>query len=221
MCKISKSLVALMLMVTAMFAVGCHPVNVSSSGVLDSHEYVDLGLPSGTLWATCNVGSNSPSDCGKYLAWGEIDEKDIYSWDNYKHCTSGNGRVLTKYYDGDNLTVLQPTDDAAKVLWGGGWCMPSDTQWDELINHTNASWTKMNGVYGYLLTADNGNTIFFPAGMSRWQDGYQGFGNWGSYWSNTVYNYKWKAWTCIFDEDELRLAEDYRGDGRLVRPVRN
>ena len=97
------------------------------------HEYVDLGLPSGTQWATMNIGANAPEEYGDYFAWGETEPKDYYDWGTYKWCM-GNYNTMTKYctisgygYNGfnDGKTELDPEDDAATAAWGAGWRMPS------------------------------------------------------------------------------------------------
>lgn len=122
----------------------------------DYHEYVDLGLPSGTLWATCNVGANAPEEYGDYFAWGEIQPKDYYDESTYQYCI-GSYNTLTKYcnnssygYNGftDNLTTLQPEDDAATANWGAGWRMPTKGEWEELYNNTTCTWTTQNNVSG-------------------------------------------------------------------------
>ena len=101
------------------------------------YEYVDLGLPSGLLWATCNVGANAPEGFGDYFAWGETASKDNYDWSTYQHC-NGSGSTLTKYcndsssgYNGftDILTTLLPEDDAATAIWGDAWRMPTAEEW--------------------------------------------------------------------------------------------
>ena len=90
----------------------------------NGHEYVDLGLPSGTKWATCNVGASSPEDYGEYYAWGETETKSTYDWRTYKWC-KGSNDTMTKYCTSsssgtvDNKTVLDPEDDVAHVKWGG------------------------------------------------------------------------------------------------------
>ena len=97
---------------------------------LDGHAYVDLGLPSGTLWATCNVGASSPEEYGDYFAWGETEPKNDYNWSTYKYC-KGSSTTMTKYCTSssygtvDNKTELEPSDDAATVNWGSNWQMPS------------------------------------------------------------------------------------------------
>ena len=103
--------------------------STNTTGIANGHEYVDLGLPSGTLWATCNVGASKPEDYGGYFAWGETNPKNVYDWTTYKLCR-GTDRTLTKYcndsyygYNGftDNLNTLQSNDDAATANWGIGW----------------------------------------------------------------------------------------------------
>ena len=112
-----------------------------------AHEYVDLGLPSGLLWATCNVGATSPEDYGDYFAWGETQPKDTYEWSTYQYC-NGSYNTLTKYcsnssygYNGftDNLTTLLPEDDAATANWGGNWRMPTKEEFQELYNNTTVT----------------------------------------------------------------------------------
>ena len=140
-------------------------------GSSGDHEYVDLGLPSGLLWATCNVGANNSEDYGDYFAWGETQPKDIYNWSTYQYC-NGSYNTLTKYcskssygYNGftDNLTTLLPEDDAATVIWGDDWRIPTKDEWQELYNNTTFTWTTQNGVNGRLFTASNGNSLFLPA----------------------------------------------------------
>ena len=113
----------------------------STCEVRVDHEYVDLGLRSGTLWATCNIGAEDPADVGNYFAWGEIAPKETYTWEKYIHCNGANNKQI-KYcvnadcWDGegepDNLTVLKSEDDAATQLWGSDWRMPTSGQLAEL-----------------------------------------------------------------------------------------
>ena len=138
----------------------------------DSHEYVDLGLPSGTLWATCNVGADSPDEYGDYFAWGETTPKEEYEWSTYKWYDRSNGKLTkyctdSKYGTIDNNTELLSEDDAAYVNWGKNWRMPSLEQIRELINCCSWQWTMRNGVNGQLVTGPNGNTMFLPATGNR------------------------------------------------------
>ena len=170
-----KAVAALMLMMV--FAVGCNkpiePSHGDDANEHNGHEYVDMGLPSGILWATCNVGADTPEGFGDYLAWGETAPKDIYDWKSYRY---GNFRYdryeLNKYctdsccgLDGfvDNLILLEPADDMAHTNWGIGWRIPTIGEWDEMFQNTTSEWTTQNGVNGWRFTASNGNCIFLPA----------------------------------------------------------
>ncbi len=158
------------------------------------HDYVDLGLPSGLLWATCNIGANSPEEYGDYFAWGEVigynGGKTNFTPDNYKYMSS---RMLTKYcVDSrvgtiDNLTQLEPMDDAAFCNWKGKWRMPTKEDYEELINNCTISFTTFNGVAGFLLTGKNSKTIFFPSSGHRIAEKVSQTGdNVAWYWSATL-----------------------------------
>ena len=167
---------------------------LSEGGDGDGHECVDLGLPSGLLWATCNIGADAPEDYGDYFAWGETQPKSAYSWNTYQLC-NGGFHMLTKYcsnslfgYNGftDNETVLSPEDDAATANWGSDWHMPTKEDWQELYNNTTCIWVTQNGVKGRLFIASNGNSLFLPA--SGYYNGthlYYPGGN-GYYWMSTL-----------------------------------
>ena len=196
------------------------------------HDYVDLGLPSGTIWATCNVGADTPEAYGDHFAWGETQPKDDYDWYTYQY-SIGYDHELTKYctnsslgYNGftDNLTTLLPEDDAATANWGGDWRMPTKEEWQELLNNTTHTWTTRNGVNGYLFTATNGNNLFLPAAGYRSGDdsnplsaGIDGF-----YSSSSLYNWSIYAWHLYFNSDEYYMADEVeRSEGHSVRPVRH
>ena len=201
-------------------------------GSLNDHDYVDLGLPSGTLWATCNVGADTPEGYGDYFAWGETQPKTTYNWSTYQYCNGGDGwNTLTKYcsqsdfgYNGftDNLTVLMPEDDAATANWGNGWSMPTADQWRELRDYTNIAWTTQNGVNGRLFTASNGNSLFLPAVDIRWADELDVVGSHGLYWSSTLRaDSPSRAWGFYFGSDYYDMSDYFRGFGRSVRAVRS
>ena len=226
------AIAALMLMTIAVSTVGCKSSNVSSKRN-NSHKYVDLGLPSGTLWATCNVGANKPEEFGDYFAWGETTAKTTYDWKSYKYAkgTSDNDPKLTKYCRdselGDNgftddLTILQPSDDAATVNWGNEWCVPTESQWKELFDNTIVTWTTLNGVSGRLYTASNGNSLFLPAIGERRGDELDKVGKNGNYWSNSNSDlYSRFAMYCRFGMDWNYIdCGEYRCYGLPVRPVR-
>ena len=148
-------------------------------------ESVDLGLPSGTLWATCNVGANSPEERGTYFAWSETEPKLIYDWNHYQYYNPATDG-MTKYNVVGGVVGLEPEDDAATVNWGEDWKMPDQLQMAELINNTTQTWQKLDGVYGYLFTSKvNENSIFMPLTGVRWDDNLDGFAQ-GYYWSNTL-----------------------------------
>ena len=136
------------------------------------HEYVDLGLPSGTLWATTNIGADFPEEYGEYFAWGETEPKSDYSWETYKWC-EGTGTTLTKYCTDeaygqvDSLRTLDMEDDVAYVMWGPDWRMPTDDELYELRSDAGLVTldfdASVNGVGGVRLTSKaNGNSIFLP-----------------------------------------------------------
>ena len=196
----------------------------------DNHEYVDMGLPSGTLWATMNIGANTPEEYGSYFAWGETETKDNYNWSNNKwlNLIDGTYIVLTKYCTDsecgtvDGKTELDPEDDAAYVNWGPSWRMPTKEQFQELRSNCRRKWTTHNGVKGYLLTANNGNTLFFPAGGYRWGSMLESAGSYGYYWSRTLNSSDPVFAYCVSYSDFLmfQVDEHIRNYGLAVRPVR-
>lgn len=130
---------------------------------MNGHEYVDLGLPSGLLWATCNVGATKPEKYGNYYAWGEtMVGGDYYKWRDYKNSVYAD-YGMTKYNTTDGKTVLDLEDDAAHVNWGEAWRMPTDVEFDELIENCTWWWTTRNGVKGYKVVAPSGRAIFLPS----------------------------------------------------------
>ena len=138
--------------------------------------FVDLGLPSGTLWATCNIGAYSPEETGGCYAWGEwIERDDYYDWSNYIYC---DGSEETCYEIGDDIAG---TDfDAAHVIWGGSWQMPSLAQIEELIKYSTSTRTTMNAKQGTLITGANGTSIFLPTANNGGSDGDS------NYWSSSA-----------------------------------
>ncbi len=200
---------------------------------IPEHEFVDLGLPSGLLWATCNVGADSPEDYGDYFAWGETSPKTIYNLSTYlyyQYCSSHLYLwLLTKYcnnsnygFNGfvDNLTTLLPEDDAATVNWGGNWRMPTKEEWEELYNNTTCIWTTQNEVYGKLFTATNGNSLFLPA-AGYYFDSSSYYTEIGYYSSSSLYTYQpMQVWIFLFDWDGGGMGpDDGRHCGRLIRAV--
>lgn len=175
---------------------------------------VDLGLS--VKWASCNVGASSPEQYGDYYAWGETSTKDNYSWSNYKWC-DGTLNSLTKYNTNssfgsvDNKITLELSDDAAHVNWGDSWRMPSNAEWEELMEKCTWTWTTQNGVNGCKVTSmTNGNSIFLPAaGVQSGSDLYD-VGSRSNYWSSSL---------CT-DLPGLAWGVDYiSGNGNVVRSI--
>ena len=200
----------------------------TSGGGFNGHAYVDLGLPSGTLWATCNVGANAPEECGDYFAWAETETKSVFDWCTYKYDVSSDPNWpagITKYckepefcLNGytDNLRVLLPSDDAATVNWGGSWRTPTDEEFSELCigGGVTQEWTNQNGVDGILLTGSNGNQLFLPA-INDTLNGFEG----ETYnWSSTLVNSR-SARFFNFHPNGGFTADDKRCHGFPVRPV--
>ena len=163
-------------------------VKASSSG----QEAVDLGLPSGLKWGSCNIGASKPEEYGDYFAWGETENKKDYSESTYKWY-NGTYESITKYNTStsygtvDNKTVLDAEDDVAHVKLGGNWRMPTDAEWTELRDNCTWTWTTQNGVRGRLVTSKkNGNSIFLPAAGDWLQNGFSDAGSTGYYWSSSL-----------------------------------
>lgn len=200
----------------------------STDSLANGHEYVDLDLPSGTLWATMNVGADSPEDYGDYFAWGETTTKSTYDWSTYKWC-NGSRYSITKYCTSsfygtvDNKTVLELEDDAANANWGGDWRMPTKAEQDELRNtsYTTWTWTTLNGVNGYKITSKiNGNSIFLPAAGCRYYSDLDDAGSNGYYWSSSLYMYSSNyAYYLYFSSDNFYWFYYRRYYGQSVRPV--
>ena len=235
-----KALIVVLLVTTAFCIAGFTPINFTEhngypqgkgNGSLNGHEYVDLGLPSGTLWATCNVGAKSPEDYGDYFAWGETRTKASFSNSTYKYSKAKIHGEYTKYsyntengYNGyvDKLTTLEPNDDAATVNWGSGWRIPTKDECEELLKHTTKKVETVHKVKGMRLTGPNGQSIFLPAAGNRVDTKLLHNGTEGSYWSsslNTVVSAAWnfycncKSKSCdMFDFNDREI-------GHTIRPV--
>ena len=180
-----------------------------ATGSLNNYDYVDLGLPSGLRWATCNLGAYSPDDFGDFYCWGECTPIGVSSYPYMYRDGS--------YVDiGDNISGTEY--DAATYNWGGGWRMPTEEEFQELIQYCSWEWKLYNGIYGYEVTGSNGNKIFLPVyGCSEIPDN----GVEGRYWASTVGEYNNGS------VENLCLGKDYIGflyygereKGYSIRPV--
>ena len=176
---------------------------------------IDLGLPSGTKWACCNVGASAPEEYGNYYAWGETSPKSVYDWDNYQYGSSWDNVVNI------GSDIAGTGYDAATANWGAPWRMPSLTQIKELVNSCTSTWTTQNGVNGRKFVGPNGGTIFLPAAGIRWSCESDA-GSGGFYWSSTLYeSYPHYAYGLYFGSGDALWGYDYyRFLGHTLRPVR-
>lgn len=205
-------------------------VKDETHGSDDDHEWVDLGLTSGTLWAATNIGADKPEDYGSYFAWGETETKSGYNWGNYKWAM-GSWNSITKYCTSaeygiiDNKTTLDPEDDAATVNWGGSWRIPSRKEWEELSKECSWTWTSYNGHYGFRVTGSNQKAIFLPAAGKKLGPSGTNLivGEAGMYWANSLNpEVNEDAYSGLFWKDGFSdYYVDYgRCEGLSIRPVR-
>lgn len=204
-----------------------------TSGYENGHEWVDLGLS--VKWATCNVGASSPSDYGRYYAWGEISTKSRYDWNNCYDCLDNTGDRWGTYKLGGSSRIL-PTSghDTARENWGGKWRMPTDAENEELCKKCTWTWSTMNGHRGYRVSGKNGNSIFLPAAGYRFSTDLGLVGDFGLYWSSSLsasYSNHARILYFAYDNGDVgghstddkihRIGQDdnNRRIGQSVRPV--
>jgi hypothetical protein len=192
------------------------------------HKFVDLGLPSGLLWAETNIGAETAADVGNYYAWGETEPQtsNSYFYGSYKYGTTTDN--YTKYNSSDGKTTLDPEDDAAYVNWGDSCRMPTAYEFVELCDSANCTWTWTSmlasdgsSINGYKVTSvKNGNSIFLPASGSRYEWGLHGHGSVAGYWSSTLYSIGiGNAYYIAFGSSNHRHEICSRDVGFTVRPV--
>lgn len=195
-------------------------------------NYVDLGLPSGTLWATHNLGASQPSEYGALLGWADIGSeeegykngiKNNYNLKNAKYNSNATKDGYIKYVDEDHITILDSFDDAATVNWGDEWCMPNSEQLKELKEQCTWQHGYYNDVEGFYVTGLNGNQIFLPiASYSVGDSGAADAKIYARYWSSTLYGYgSHSANMLAFSTNELYCGYNGRELGLSVRPVRS
>ena len=180
----------------------------TSKNEVNGHEYVDLGLPSGLKWATCNVGANTPEEYGDYYAWGETETKDEYTEAN---CTT--------YVKTMNDIAGNAQYDVARRKWGESWRMPTEAEMEELRDNCTWTWTIQNDVEGYKVTGHNGNHIFLPAAGNRLGSSLDYAGSYGNYWSSTPLGNDYGAYCLYFDSSDHDMDGYGRYRGRSVRSV--
>ena len=199
-------------------------ISSSLAPIENGHEYVDLGLS--VKWATMNIGASAPEEYGDYFAWGETTTKSTYDWSNYKWCNGWYGELKKYCFDSnegtvDNKSVLDLSDDAAYVNWGGTWRMPTDAELTELIKKCTWTWTILNGNKGMKVTGPSGNSIFLPAAGYRNDKLYNDW-SYGEYWSSSLHesnpNLAWRLWFSYSDSIATRESS-LRYPGISVRAV--
>ena len=193
----------------------------------NGYEFVDLGLS--VMWANCNIGAKKPEDFGYFFAWGETRYKSHYSWFTYRF---GDWCEITKYCsqticgkDGfvDNKNVLELSDDAANVAWGGDWRIPTIVEFKELMDNCDWKWYSDNGLYGYKITSRiNGNSIFLPASGYCSDTKVYFIGSEGRYWSSSLsLDDSSSAYRLYFSSESVDCLNSYydRCLGQTIRPV--
>jgi hypothetical protein len=210
-------------------------LNIEAASAQQSPQYIDLGLPSGTLWATCNIGANNPWEYGDYFAWGETTTKKSYSWAFYQYA-DGNFDKIIKYCNKsfygnnghtDKLKTLEKEDDAANANLGPDWCMHTIEQYRELMENCTSEWTynfNNKGVAGRILKSKrNDSEIFFPASGFKGDDGNTtNIGAYGFYWSSSLNTENpGNAALLYFHSGYISsFSNSFRYYGQSVRPVR-
>lgn len=193
-------------------------------------EYIDLGLPSGTKWAKCNVGANSETDYGLYFAWGENkgynspNGAKTFDRRNYKFSNTSFFSYFTKYNSTDGKAVLDLCDDAAYVYMGGRWHMPSNEQIKELITNTEVTWEANyngSGASGELLTSNiNGSNLFLPACACLFNESSILLDSYGRFWSNSIsLSSIGQSFYLGFHSNTMCFYDGFRYIGRCVRGV--
>lgn len=180
-------------------------------GFIGNHGYVDLGLPSGLKWATCNIGASSPSDYGDYYAWSEVTTKLIYSKGNNDNYNKEIGDISGN-----------PQYDAARANWGKTWRIPTMFEMEELLNKCRWIWTRQNRQNGYMVIGPNNKSIFLPAAGLFSGETKEGIGTFLGYCSSTPgagsTTYAYYLWFELNKKDK-QINDNGRWRGHSVRPV--
>ncbi|MDE6479569.1 MAG: hypothetical protein K2L45_04800 [Muribaculaceae bacterium] len=227
--------IAMLVVLVVSFAIGCNQGGHKSaekgntatgtreegphSGTINGHEWIDLGLPSGLKWATCNVGANIPEESGNYYSWGETESKEEYTSINsltYKV----SSRKLKKSGIIDDSGILTKKNDAASVNWGEPWRMPTIEEFGELIDECTWNFASFNGVNGYLVTGPNDKNIFLPAAGFIQNTTEVNIGDFGDYWSSSIEDeLSGIAHSLGYSSKSHGRRRYARYAGRTIRPV--
>lgn len=222
-----KKIVCSLIVLLITCEMNCYAQTVT--GNVRDHDYVDLELPSGRLWATCNVGATKPTEYGDFFAWGETEPKKEFTWENYKWAKD-NGQFMTKYCtkkeEGkvDNKMVLDKVDDAANVNWGSAWRMPTSKDIQELLDGCSWEWTNNfegSGIAGRIgHSRKNQNTIFLPAAGYYNNTENSSVHTEGYYWSSSLFkNTMNGSYFLCFANYFIDWRGNKRFAGRSVRAV--
>ena len=180
----------------------------------ENHPHmIDLGLPSDTKWACCNIGADAPEGYGSLFAWGETEEKTRYALNNYAYLDEN------EKYDYLGEDIAGTAYDVSYVNWGDSWRIPSDEQIKELLDNCTFKWFSLNEVCGLLVAGSNGATIFLPAAGYGRDSINGGIGTGGNYWSSTALTENNDAYGLYFDAEGWYRGYSSRYDGRTVRAV--
>ena len=204
----------------------------------NGYEYVDLGLS--VLWATCNIGATKPEEYGLYFAWAETtgyksgsDKPGGFNWNTTPYWVSGTSTSSTKWSkytthnsqsstgEVDNKLILELKDDAAHIIMGGNWRMPTSTEYQELYNACNTTWTTINGVTGRLFTlkTDSSKQLFFPAAGVGNGSSMGDTKSFGYYWSSSLYNSSYAYYLFFHSSDATPQGISNRYFGCSIRGV--
>lgn len=232
-------LLILFYVVIAMVVYSQIPPQKSKSGyTIETEGFVDLGLPSGTLWAACNIGASRPEEFGGYYAWGEVLVKSDYYWDNYfdtknyvfqnnQYIINGNEKGkddFKLYYPEGGRTSIKGDilHDVATLKFGSRCHIPSLEEFKELYDESSMIPDEYKGVFGFVVEGPNRKAIFFPAAGGRIGEDPVKQENAGRYWLSDLHTFFPDQARCfIFDDKSLNLNLDYiyRCVGYSVRPV--
>lgn len=211
-----------------LFATGCvNNEKKNESNESAKCEAVDLGLTSGTKWASCNVGADAPESYGDYFAWGETKSKEVYSDTTYAYyvvadsvAADSSAKKIWKYIGAD---IAGTEYDAATVNMGAEWTMPNESQCKELVYECEWTWTEVNGVKGYNVAGKNGNSIFLPASGLRGAADVVNNDKIGGFWSSTLAENPETsgdfAMAVYFYSESHAVEKGGRGYGRAIRAV--
>ncbi|MCQ2224962.1 MAG: fibrobacter succinogenes major paralogous domain-containing protein [Paludibacteraceae bacterium] len=206
------------------------PFSPTVSGESNGHEFVDLELPSGRIWATYNLGAAKPEENGAHYAWGETSPKSSFDWENYQLGNGSDSKTkVTKYCvndrkgEVDNKKVLEPTDDAATAAWGGDWRIPTLADWNELEDA--CEWHCVRNYNGTGLdvkigtSKKNGNSILFP--FAGYYTGGKLIEGEGFYWTSTLYEENsLQAYSARVLTGNINTNNNFRKLGNSIRAVR-